>query len=39
MYAQFVPPLHVDPATGRTVGGLFWDGRANSLEEQAAGPL
>ena len=21
------------------VGGLFWDGRANSLEEQAAGPL
>ena len=24
---------------GTPVGGFFWDGRANSLEEQAAGPL
>src|ERR1700704_6939506 len=38
MYAQFVPPLHVD-GRGRWVGGLFWDGRAHSLEDQAAGPL
>lgn len=36
MYASEVPPLHYD---GRWVGGLFWDGRASSLEEQAAGPL
>jgi cytochrome c peroxidase len=39
MYARFVPPLHRDPQTQRMVGGLFWDGRANSLEEQAALPL
>jgi cytochrome c peroxidase len=39
MYAGFVPPLHVDPATGQMAGGLFWDGRANTLEDQAAGPL
>ncbi len=39
MYAAFVPPLHRDPASGKLVGGLFWDGRANSLEEQVAGPL
>jgi cytochrome c peroxidase len=36
MYAATIPPLHYD---GRWVGGLFWDGRASSLEEQAAGPL
>jgi cytochrome c peroxidase len=39
MYAAHVPPLHEDPATHRMIGGLFWDGRANSLEEQMAGPL
>lgn len=39
MYAQFAPPLHRDPASGRMLGGLFWDGRANTLEEQAAPPL
>jgi cytochrome c peroxidase len=38
MYAQFVPPLHKD-ANGKMVGGLFWDGRASSLAEQAAFPL
>jgi cytochrome c peroxidase len=38
MYARFVPPLHKD-STGKMVGGLFWDGRANTLEEQAAFPL
>ncbi|MBV8762410.1 MAG: hypothetical protein JO257_34315 [Deltaproteobacteria bacterium] len=36
MYSAAIPPLHYD---GRWVGGLFWDGRASSLEEQAAGPL
>jgi cytochrome c peroxidase len=39
MYAAFVPPLHADPKTGRMIGGLFWDGRANTLEEQALVPL
>ncbi len=38
MYAQFTPPLHKD-ASGKMVGGLFWDGRANTLAEQAAFPL
>jgi cytochrome c peroxidase len=38
MYARFIPPLHRDPS-GTMIGGLFWDGRANSLEEQAGAPL
>jgi cytochrome c peroxidase len=37
-YAAFVPPLHLDPEEGIWVGGLFWDGRANTLAEQAQGP-
>ena len=37
-YALFVPPLHYDTVQDVWVGGLFWDGRANSLEEQAMGP-
>lgn len=36
-YAAFIPPFHQDE-DGKWVGGLFWDGRANSLEEQAGGP-
>jgi cytochrome c peroxidase len=39
MYARFAPPLGRDPATGRFTGGLFWDGRASTLEEQAALPF
>jgi cytochrome c peroxidase len=39
MYAKFVPPLHRDPKTGRMIGGLFWDGRAGTLADQAAAPL
>jgi cytochrome c peroxidase len=39
MYAGFTPPLHEDPTTGRMAGGLFWDGRANTLEDQAGMPL
>jgi cytochrome c peroxidase len=37
-YAAYIPPLHRDTVEGNWVGGLFWDGRANSLEEQAMGP-
>ncbi len=47
MYASFAPPLRRDPAhdpardpaAPRFTGGLFWDGRASTLEEQAALPL
>jgi cytochrome c peroxidase len=38
MYASYLPPLHLDEQQ-RWVGGLFWDGRAQDLEDQAAGPL
>jgi cytochrome c peroxidase len=37
-YAAFVPPRHRDPVEGLWVGGLFWDGRVNTLAEQAQGP-
>jgi cytochrome c peroxidase len=37
-YAAYIPPLHKDEEEDIWVGGLFWDGRANSLEEQAQGP-
>lgn len=37
-YAAFVPPLHKDPDEDIWLGGLFWDGRVNTLEEQAMGP-
>jgi cytochrome c peroxidase len=39
VYASFVQPLHAaGDETGYT-GGLFWDGRARTLEDQAGGPL
>ena len=40
-YVAFVPAFHLKKENGkaRAVGGLFWDGRTNSLEEQARGPL
>ena len=38
MYAGYVPALHHDQARG-WIGGLTWDGRSNSLEEQAEIPL
>jgi cytochrome c peroxidase len=37
-YAAFVPPLHYKKEESIWIGGLFWDGRANSLAEQAQGP-
>ena len=37
-YAAFIPPLHRDPEEDIWVGGLFWDGRANTLAQQAQGP-
>lgn len=37
-YAAFIPPLQRDPDEGIWVGGLFWDGRVDSLAEQAQGP-
>ncbi|MGD2152799.1 MAG: cytochrome c peroxidase [Gemmatimonadales bacterium] len=37
-YAAFVPPRHFDETEGLWVGGLFWDGRAATLEDQAKGP-
>ena len=39
MYARFVPPLAWDADHGRWSGGLFWDGRADTLEAQARAPL
>lgn len=38
-YSAFVPPLHYDETDSVWVGGLFWDGRVNTLEEQAAEPF
>lgn len=37
-YSMYVPPLHYDSTEEVWVGGLFWDGRANTLVEQAMGP-
>ncbi|MHC4519259.1 MAG: cytochrome-c peroxidase [Planctomycetota bacterium] len=38
-YAAFSPRFHYDAGEGHYVGGLFWDGRAATLEEQAKGPF
>ena len=37
-YANTSPPFHFDEALGEYVGGQFWDGRAATLADQAAGP-
>jgi cytochrome c peroxidase len=39
MYAARVPPLHYSKDDNSFVGGLFWDGRVDSLEQQAQKPL
>lgn len=38
-YAAFTPHFHYDSAEEVYVGGLFWDGRAATLSEQAMIPL
>jgi cytochrome c peroxidase len=44
-YAMYSPELYFDPTTtpaipeGKYHGGLFWDGRANTLEDQAKQPF
>ncbi len=38
-YAAYIPALHYDKKEQVYVGGLFLDGRKNSLELQATGPL
>ena len=40
-YIGFVPAFHLKKEEGKNkaVGGLFWDGRADILEQQARGPL
>lgn len=37
-YLNETPPFHFN-AEGKATGGFFWDGRANTLAEQAAGPF
>ncbi len=46
MYAFDIKPFHFEPVPGQDgtieyvpMGGLFWDGRADSLAEQAKGPM
>ena len=38
-YSAYVPALEYEEKEETYVGGLFWDGRVNSLEEQAAEPF
>ena len=38
-YAMFSPALHFDNIDSTYVGGQFWDGRVNSLQEQATKPF
>ena len=40
-YVAFMPGFHTKKEEGKVkaVGGLFWDGRVNTLEEQARGAL
>lgn len=38
-YTAFVPSLYYDEQEETYVGGLFWDGRAGSLQDQAGQPF
>ena len=38
-YAAFIPPFGYDAMIGAHTGGQFWDGRADTLEDQAKGPF
>lgn len=39
MYLKYSPAFSYDKANKTWVGGQFWDGRANSFQDQAMGPL
>ncbi|QLB20520.1 methylamine utilization protein MauG [Vespertiliibacter pulmonis] len=38
LYAKYTPEFHFDEASQAYVGGLFWDGRAKDLQQQAGNP-
>jgi cytochrome c peroxidase len=38
-YTMYVPSLHYSKSDSTWVGGLFWDGRARSLADQASQPF
>ena len=38
-YAPYIPEFHFIDSSQKWAGGQFWDGRANTLQEQAEGPL
>lgn len=38
-YTCYIPPMYYDKEEETYVGGLFWDGRVNTLEEQAGQPF
>ncbi len=46
LYAAFIPPFHITNELNEKgviernpAGGFFWDGRADSLQDQASGPM
>jgi cytochrome c peroxidase len=38
-YSSYSPPLHFDEKDKLWRGGLFWDGRSNTLQHQLSGPF
>ncbi len=38
-YAAFIPIFHWNEIEGLYIGGQFWDGRADTLKDQAKGPF
>ena len=38
-YSKFIPPRYFDNKEAHYVGGVFWDGRSQTLAEQIEGPL
>lgn len=38
-YSMYAPPLHYNSEDETFIGGFFWDGRANTLEDQAKKPF
>jgi len=39
MYTRYIPELHKDAKDEQWKGGLFWDGRSNTIEHQLSGPF